>query len=362
MKSYKITSFGDEYLLLQCNKGEYSTTVIDKGRDYETLCDGSIIGIEKEEDSYTYYLANEEAQTLSKIADNICKIRSFSDKNLGTVVIYQSENRFAITKLDNLKEIDLGSWFERGFFLSGKENELKAGFFLNCIYTEREYVSAGFWGIVGRKCHDYAAVFLRKDGLYDIFNAHSSSVDIDDDLNIEEIKNEYLRLLIDEDDLDMCSIFYYDKENQGYHLLFEGENRINFDNAVLEVIEPAEGDEKTEEQKEGKAKTIALLYLFEGTEKVLLARTEDFESITADDFAVTVADKKWVANEDNSYLLECEFQIVEEESEDNQEDSSSSDDNSSSDGGPKDNAEYHAEPEKKKSSFWTRLGSKIGWP
>lgn len=366
MKSYKIKSFGDIYLLLQCNKDEYSTTVIDKGRDYETLRDGLIIGIEKEEDSYTYYLADEETQVLSKIADNICRIRSFTDKNLGEIALYQCENNFTLLKLDSLEKIDLGSWFESGYFLFGKKGDMKACFFLNGIFTERTYVSADFLLASSVHCHSYAAALLRKDGLYDIFSARSDGSDIEDALEIEEVKDQYVRLGTDEYDSDMCRMFYYDEALKGYCQIFEGENRIDFANAVLEVIEPAEKEENSKQveisdetngQDSEEEKTHVLLYLFEGTEKILLAQTEtaDYDGVEWDFHNVTVGAVTWTSNDDNSYLLEREPINAEEETEDNQEDNSFDD-------GLKDNTEHHAEPEKKKSSIWSRLGNAIGWP
>lgn len=345
MKSYKILELKNEILLLQCNKGEYSTTLIDKGTEYETFYDDLLIGLEKET-GYTYYLADEEKQILNKIADNVNLFRSFTDENLGKIALYLSGNHFELMSLDNLEKIDLGSWFERGYFLSGKAGSLKACFFLNCIFTEREYVSVNYRKITGRGCYKYAAVFLRKDGLYDVFGAFASNADIEDDLNIEKIERQYLRVFIDENDLDMCQIYFFDKEKAGYIQIFEGENRINFDNAVLEIIDPVEDENSEEnngeEENAEEEKSMALLYIFDGTEKILLAQTDDIDSIEVDNYEVVIGNQKWVANEDNDYLLNHEPQEIEKEDE-NPDDS------------------FHTslipdpEPEKKKSGWWSRI-------
>lgn len=346
MKSYKILELEKEVLLLQCNKDEYSTTLIDKGIEYETFYDDLLIGLEKET-GYTYYLADEEKQILNKIADNVSLFRSFTDIHLGEIALYLSGNHFELMKLDNLEKIDLGSWFERGYFLSGKDGELKARFFLDYIYTEREYVSVNYREEIGDNCYKYAAVFLRKDGLYDIFSSLSSNADIEDDLNIEEVKKWYVRVSIDE--RDMCQIFFYDKEKAGYILLFEGENRINFNNAVLEIIEPVE-DENSEENA-GEEKSKALLYIFDGAEKILLAQTDNADNVDFDNHVVVVGNLLWTANRFDNYLLNREPQEIETEEAEDETDENPDDSNDSFRISPISDPK----PEKKKSSWWSRV-------
>lgn len=352
MKSYKILELGNEILLLQCNKGEYSTTLIDKGTEYETFYDGLLIGLEKET-GYTYYLADEETQTLKKIADNVYLFRSFTDEHFGKIALYQTENRFELMKLDNLEKIDLGSWFERGYFLSGKESDLKARFFLNCIYTEREYVSVNYWRKIRRGCHNYFAVFLRKDGLYDVFGAFDSNADIEDDLNIEKIERQYLRVFIDEDDLNMCQIYFYDKEKAGYVQIFEGKNRINIDNAVLEIIDPAE--KENSEEHAGEEKSKVLLYIFDGAEKILLAQTDNIDSIKVDYYGIVIDNLKWTTNKDNNYLLNRVPQEIETQENTEEAEDENSEDNTEFHFEPEVDTEYRPEPEKKKSGWWRRL-------
>lgn len=307
MKKYNLFNAENEVLLCENLDNEYARKIVDRAKSANIECKGQVICLDYGNDRWKIYVFySEERQNIKCILDNVCRYRVW-----GTIehryFLYRKDMEFFLLKLQNLEEVALGSWQMCGMFLSGPKDAFVARFFENNKLQERNYFKCDIRRVLWQRnhyinCSWTVVIAQRQDGLYDIKVVDRKDLFLDDP-NIETDMQEYRYLRVDEIE-NACQIFWFDIKKQAYHLLFEGLNELEFENAVLEKMTSSEN---------GNQKTEFLLSYFDGMNKILLARSNNPDEVEWDNRFVKIAGKRWCAVADNKHRLKREPEEVPEQ-------------------------------------------------